>query len=183
MLPERVSVKFFVDGDEEVDLPGLVPVFHRWIREESVPGLLIDVADYVHVAAGPGLQLVGHDGDYVLDGGANSRWPNGRLGLLYKQKREWDSDSLPERLRSVLQRATRAIQLLQDNPGLTFRADEVEISFPDRLNVPNTAESFAVVQGEVTAVLREFSGTAKVVLAHVNQEARRPFTLHATLVK
>jgi hypothetical protein len=183
MLPERVSVKFFVDGADAVDLPSLVPVFHRWIREGSVPGLLIDVADYVHVVDGPAVQLVGHDGDYVLDGGANSRWPNGRFGLLYKQKREWQGDNLQDRLRSVLQRATQATQLLHDDPGLTFRADEVEISFPDRLNVPNTAKSFAAVQEEVTAVLREFANTDEVVLAHVNTEARRPFTLHATLLK
>ena len=177
MLPERVSVKFFVDGSDNVDLPALLSVFHRWIREQSVPGLLIDVADYKHVVDGPGVLLMGHDGDYVLDGG------NGRPGLLYKQKREWDSDNLRARLRSVLHRARQATHLLQSDPGLTFRTDEVEISFPDRLNVPNTPETFAAVQEEITAVLQELDGHTAVSLAHINTEARRPFTVSAVFTQ
>ena len=180
MLPERVSVKFFLDGSDEVNLPALVPVFHRWIREHTVPGLLIDVADYRHVVAGPGVLLLGHDGDYVLDGA------NGRPGLLYKHKRDWDSDNLQARLRTVLQRATLATELLQTDPtleGLTFRTDEVEITFPDRLNVPNTPETFAAVQEDITIVLQELNDNSAVSLAHVNTEALRPFTIHAVFTQ
>ena len=180
MLPERVNVKFFVDGSDEVDLPKLVPVFHRWIREQSVPGLLIDVADYKHVVDGPGVLLLGHDGDYVLDGA------NGRPGLLYKHKREWDSNNLQDRLRTVVQRAIQAAQLLQADPtleGLTFRTDELEITFPDRLNIPNTPETFAAMQQDVTAVLQELNDDTAVSLAHVSTEARRPFTIHAVLTQ
>jgi hypothetical protein len=180
MLPERVSVKFFVDGSNAVDLPTLVPVFHRWIQEHTVPGLLIDVADYKHVMAGPGVLLLGHEGDYMLDEA------NGRPGLLYKHKREWESDNFQERLRLVLQRAAQAAQLLQADPtleGLTFRTDEVEIIFPDRLNVRNTPETFTALQADVTAVLQELNENSAVSLAHVNTEARRPFTIHAVLTQ
>jgi hypothetical protein len=180
MVSERVSVKFFLDEGEGVDLSAVVPVFHRWIREQSVPGLLIDVADYKHVVAGPGLLLLGHDGDYALDGA------NGRPGLLYKHKREWASNNLRDRLRTVWQRAVQATQLLQDEPtlgGLIFCTDEVEIAFPDRLNMPNTPDTFAAVQADVTAVLQELAGNSQVTLAPVNMEARRPFTIHAVLTQ
>jgi hypothetical protein len=122
--------------------------------------------------------LLGHEGDYVLDGA------NGRPGLLYKQKREWDSDNLQERLRTVVQRASQAAQLLQADPaleGLTFRTDEVEITFPDRLNTPNTPETFAAVREDVAAVLQELNQNFAINLAHVKTEARRPLTIHAIL--
>lgn len=180
MLPERVSIKFFIDEFDKLNLPALVPIFHRWIREQSVPGLLIDVADYKHVVDGPGVLLMGHDGDYMLDRA------DGRPGLLYRHKREWDSNNLRDRLRTVWQRAVHAIQLLQEDPsleGLLFCTDEIEITFPDRLNMPNTSETFAAVQEDITAVLQELAGNSHVTLAALNMEARRPFTVHAVLTQ
>lgn len=178
MLPERIGVKFFVDGEDDVDLAALVPVFHRWIREHNVPGLPIDVADYKHVMDGPGMLLMGHDGDYALDE------RHGRSGLLYKHKRDWQSDNLQDRLRFVLHRAIQATRLLQDDPKLreiTFRKDEVEITFPDRLNVSNTPETFAALRADVTAVLQELHQDAAFSLTHVHAEARRPLTISAVL--
>ncbi len=179
MLPERISVKFFVDDGNAVDQTALIPLFHRWIREHRVPGLPIDVADYKHVPDGPGLMLVGHEGDYAWDGRYN------RFGLLYKHKREWPTDSLQERLRLVLERGSQAIALLQEAPeleGIAFQADELEISFPDRLNVPNTAETLAALRQAVTAVLQAYFPDSDVVLTHVHTEPRRPFTLNVSLL-
>ena len=58
----------------------LIPVFHRWIREQAMPELLIDVADYSHVPAGPGVMVIGHEANYSVDNREN------RLGLLYNRR-------------------------------------------------------------------------------------------------
>jgi len=73
----RISVKYFVTDPTVVNLDEIVPVFHRWIQNQSVEGFLIDVADYKHVCQGPGVVLIGHEADYALD------MTGGRPGLLY----------------------------------------------------------------------------------------------------
>ncbi|MBK8905909.1 MAG: hypothetical protein IPM53_32320 [Anaerolineaceae bacterium] len=179
MLPERISVKFFVSDGEVVEPAALIPLFHRWIREQRLPGLPIDVADYKHVPEGPGVLLMGHEADYAWDGRYH------RPGLLYKHKREWPGDSLPERLRHALERASVALALVQEAPelhGVAFRADELEIAFPDRLHVPNTSETLAELREGVTAVLQAHYPDKDIVLTHVHTEARRPFTLNVSLV-
>ena len=179
MLPERISVKFFVNDDEAVDLPALIPLFHRWIREKRLPGLPIDVADYKHVPEGPGVLLMGHEADYAWDGRYR------RSGLLYKHKREWPSNAFQDRLNYVLARASQALALLQEAPelpGIAFRTDELEIAFPDRLNVPNTPETLAALRETVTAVLQTHYPENDITLTHVHTEARRPFTLNVSLV-
>jgi hypothetical protein len=179
MIPERISVKFFINDGETVEPSALIPLFHRWIRERCLPGLPIDVADYKHVPDGPGVLLIGHEGDYAWDGRYN------RIGLCYKHKREWPGDSLQDRLNHMLVRANQALTLLEEAPelaGITFHADELEISFPDRLNVPNTPETLAELREEVTAVLQTRYPDSDIVLTHVHTEARRPFTLSVSLV-
>ncbi len=45
-----------------------IPIFHTWIRESAVPNeVLIDVADYMHMAEGPFALLVGHYRDIAFD--------------------------------------------------------------------------------------------------------------------
>ena len=56
MNVQHVNVKFFVDGELNVDWERFIEVFHVWVAEQSTDELLIDVADYRHVPMGPGLK-------------------------------------------------------------------------------------------------------------------------------
>ena len=97
---QRIQVKYFVKNPDVVDLPAIVPIFHTWIQKASLEGLLIDVADYKHVHEGPGIVLIGHEGDYAMDMGS------GRPGLLYIRKRkEKINGDLREQLRSSIRLA------------------------------------------------------------------------------
>jgi rhodanese-related sulfurtransferase len=49
------------------DLDPAIEVFHRFIQQGLVEGLIFDVADYRHVKHGPGVMLVGHDVDYGVN--------------------------------------------------------------------------------------------------------------------
>lgn len=175
MLPDRITAKFFI-AEGVVDTADLVPIFHRWIRDASVPGLLIDVADYRHVPNGPAVLLIGHDGDYILDGA------DGRLGLLYRHKRDWPVDTLQERLALTLERVAHAVRLLENDPaftGVRFRRGEIEITFPDRLNVPNTPAAFATLRDTSLGALGAFASSDAAHVARLDRDGRRPLTLRA----
>ena len=56
--------------------------------------LLLDVADYRHVPAGPGVMLIGNEGDYSVDNTGD------RLGIRYNRKAALDGDN-QDRLRQA----------------------------------------------------------------------------------
>src|SRR5258708_35336413 len=83
MEARKVQIKLFVDGGTEaLDPEPFVPVFHRYIRENTLKEVLVDVTDYAHVRRAPAVLLVGHASDYGVD------FPEGRPGLLYVRKSE-----------------------------------------------------------------------------------------------
>ena len=176
MTPHRIHVKYFVKEPEAVDLPALIPVFHRWIQERRVDELLIDVADYKHVHDGPGIMLIGHEADYALD------LSRGRPGLLYSRKRALSGD-LREALRTVLRQALHGCYLLETDPalGFTFRTDEVEVAFLDRLHVPNQSASLAQVRDDLEAALAVLYGEAVVHLDWIDEDPRQPFAVHVRI--
>ena len=63
----KFGIKFFAADGEGIDILKLSPVYHRWIQQNALEDLLIDVADYSHVPAGPGVMLIAHEGNYALD--------------------------------------------------------------------------------------------------------------------
>jgi hypothetical protein len=149
MTPQRLSVKFFVQGDAPVDLAPFTPLFHRWIQNDVVEGLLVDVADYRHVPDGPGILLIGHEVDYGLDLSA------GRPGLLVRRKRYQGAASLAEVLRDTLRKAVLAARAIKADgaTGVTFDAAAVEITLIDRLTAPNTDQAAAQFKDEIAGVL------------------------------
>ncbi len=146
----RISVKFFLADPASLDLELVLPVFHRWIQEHRVEGLLVDVADYRHVIDGPGVLLIGNDADYSLDRGG------GRPGLAYARKRAFAAD-LPATLRQVFRGALEGCRLIESEPALRlrFRTDEAKITFLDRLRAPNRPETFERLKGDIEAVSKK----------------------------
>ena len=172
MVPFRVQVKYFVENPEAVDLGGFIGLFQRWIQHKSVDGLLIDVADYRHVFQGPGIVLIGHDGDYSMEIGHRG------LGLLYTRKRQLEP-TLQQQLRVAFQQALVACQVLENDPSLNlkFRTNEAEVRILDRLLLPNTAGSFESVQDDLKTVLTDVYGNTPVSLARINDDPREIFTI------
>ena len=106
----RISVKLPVADGSNIEPALLIPLFHRWIQDKAVEGLLLDVADYSHVPDGPGVMLVGHEGDYAID------YMSGKPQLMYQRKRAMTGD-LRDRLRLTLRLALQAAKALQANPA------------------------------------------------------------------
>jgi hypothetical protein len=169
MNPQRVACKFFVQPDPTapVDLHPFIGLFHRFIQEAVLPGLLIDVADYAHVPEGPGVLLIGHDVDYGLD------LAGGRAGLLTTRKR-LDGASLVEALGDTLLRGLRAIEAIEKDgsTGLRFDPRSVTVQVVDRLAAPNHDDGYAALAVEVAPVLARLYGE-KVEVSRANADDPR----------
>ena len=139
---QRIALKIFLDDEAAVEPADVIPVFHRWIQTQAVDGLLIDVADYSHMATGPCVLLVAHEGHYVLDRAG------GRLGLQYARRRPLDGP-LQDRLAvlgRILLRAGRLLETDRSLPGpVRFRGNEIECIANDRLLAPNIAETLTAL--------------------------------------
>lgn len=167
---QHVNVKIFVDGDLAVDPARFIEVFHEWINTESLNELLIDVADYRHVPAGPGVLLIAHEADYSMDNGG------GRWGLRYNRKAAVDGANA-DRFRQALQSAAKACGLLEErfaNDGpLKFSRHEMELFINDRALAPNTTATFASCRPELEAFLAGLFGHGGFSMTHVDDPRAR----------
>ena len=157
MLSERLQLKIYLEPSEHFELEALIPVFHRFIRDQVIKELLIDVVDYSHVPDGPGVVLIGHAADYYLGE------LDGRFGLVYSRKR---GAPAPEaRLEDALRRLVNVARLLEQESGveLRFRSNELSLRLTDRLNAPSEDATFASAKAEVEALFgRVYGGTTSV---------------------
>ena len=146
----------------DFDLGAAIPVFHRWIQQNALPERLIDVADYQHVPAGPGILLVAHDAYYGLDGTKH------RLGLLYTRRTAMEG-SVADRIRSAVESSLRACDLLEREPEfvgkLSFDRDKFELSVNDRMLAPNDEAAYTALAAELRSVLDSARGAGKYSLA------------------
>lgn len=149
----------------------LVPVFHRWIQTAALPGhLLIDVADYDHVPEGPGILLIGHEGNVGLEeiGGA--------LGLVYYRKQPLGGD-LAARLRAVATIALQACRMLEKDAALggrlRFNAGQLEVFANDRLHAPNAAATYEGFQPTLDGVLKTLYGDATPTVTRPTDQRSR----------
>lgn len=169
---QRIALKLFLDEPAALSPPDVIPVFHRWIQTRAVGGLLIDVADYTHLPAGPLALLVGHEGRYVLDRSED------RLGLQYVRTQPLDGP-LEIRLRTAAGLLLRAARRLEEDAGpVRFRGDEIDWVANDRLLAPNRADTLAAVRPAFESFLAALSGGAPWTLTpHGESKAR--FGIHA----
>lgn len=173
MQPKRFSVKYFVQGELPFELSALIPVFHRWIQEHTVEGLLIDVADYKHVYQGPGIMLIGHEGDYSLD------MRGGRAGLLYTRKQA-PQPTLTDDLKLAFRLAGNAARKLETENtlnGVRFDYDAAEIAFLDRLATPNTPEIFEQVRASIEEAAAALYPSNPVQITSIEQDRRKSLTV------
>ncbi len=146
---QKIGMKFFAGQGNTIDLVEFIPVFHRWIQNKVLDDLLIDVADYSHVYAGPGILLIAHEGNYSIDETGNQR------GVAYYNKHEL-AGALPERLVTVCRKALLACQLLEKEKEMqgriSFSGNAMQVFSNDRLIAPNSDETFKLLE----PALKEF---------------------------
>jgi len=171
---QHVNVKLFVKNAEEVDLEALIPVFHRWIQDQANGELLLDVADYRHVHSGPGLVLIGNQGNYSLDN------TGGRLGVRYNRKAVLEGTD-QDRLVQATQAALDACHRLEIEPNLggriQFNGREIEVFINDRLLAPNTPKTRLATDSEFRTFFPMLFGDIEYAVSYP-QDPRSLFSVH-----
>ena len=172
---QRIAVKLFLTDDAVLEPRSVIPVFHRWIQTHAVDGLLIDVADYSHMATGPCVLLVAHEGHYALDR------TDGRLGLQYTRTRPLEGP-LADRLASITRTLLGAAQLLETESTLTgpvrFAGNEIECVANDRLLAPNDGATLAAIRPALDRVLTAWLHSTAWTLTRM-PDPRAPFRVTA----
>ncbi len=167
---QHVNLKLHLQHSSVVDLEPLIPIFHDWVREQSCEETLVDVADYRHVPAGPGILLVGHEADYSLD------WSDNRLGVRYNRKARLggaNQDRFRQALRAVL---TTCRKLEEDGRlagKLGFDSREFELGVNDRLLAPNNEETYASLNPEIGCFCDGLFGRNNYSATHQSDPRRR----------
>jgi len=172
--PQRVAAKFLLtDPTASVELQPFIGIFHRFIQEKLVEGLLVDVTDYSHVPNGPGIVLIGHDVDYGID------QVGGKWGLFTLRKRYRDV-STQQILRDTLVKSLAAMVALEAEPTCEVKFDtgSVAIEFFDRLLAPNTDEAFETRCKEIEPVADALygAGAHEIMRAHA-EDPRKALTI------
>ena len=173
---QRFSLKILADPASAGAPNTLVPVFHKWIQEHAVPGLLIDVADYTHLVDGPSVLLVAHEANYALDG------TGGRPGLSYTRKQPLEG-TLAERLVVAAAALIAAARRLEDDTsrmtggGIRFPGNEIEFVSNDRLAAPRNADTEGALRRELVQFGGRLFDGADVEIRALDDPSRLGFSL------
>jgi hypothetical protein len=143
---QHVNFKLRIDTTGMPDLAPLIPVFHSWIRGQVFGDLLLDIADYRHVPAGPGVIVIGQAGDYSVDQTDN------RVGVRYNRKAPLEGSN-QQRLQQAARAALIAAQRLETENALggafRFNGRDIDFFLNDRLLAPNRESTREEAQPEL----------------------------------
>lgn len=169
---QHLIAKLFVTGDLKLEPAQVVNLMHVWVAKQSMPEMLVDVAELLHVPKGPGVIAVGHEADYALD---NS---GGRWGVLYRRKSTLPGTNA-ERVTQALRAADAAAKLIEAEfkGQITVSRTDFEIVCNDRALAPNTPETFAAAKADLEAGVKAFVGHGNAKLTVQGGDARRRFAV------
>ena len=164
---QKINVKVFTAEPNNIPLTDFIDIFHNWIQ--ATDGVYLDVADYSHMQAGPGIVLVADDANVSIDETGNRR------GLLYSQKGKLSGSNL-EKLNTVLRSALENCQRLEQEAALRgklrFVGNEVEILVNDRLVASNTSDAFEEIRPEIDFLGRRLYASTNFTLLRNHEDPR-----------
>jgi hypothetical protein len=170
---QHVNTKLLATDSGRVELEPLIPIFHEWIRDRVFEEMLLDVADYRHVHDGPGVMVIGLQGNYSVD------HTDGRLGVRYNRKAALGGTNA-DRLIQSTHAALVAFERLESESSmkgaLRFGGRELEILVNDRALAPNTDATRRDVEPELHSFLGTLFRGHAYALTH-ETEPRRLFTV------
>lgn len=177
MEAQHITAKIYLkDPAQRIDYHEVIRIFHRWIQADITDELAIDVADYSHVPAGPGVMLIAHEGFYAIEPGAEER-----VGVLYNT-REAREGSNEDRIRRAVLQAVKAADLLQKDDlwkeRVAFDAKTVRIAVNDRAVVANDDASLEALRPALDAALQGVFGRP-FKLTRVLADPRERLTIEA----
>ncbi len=157
----KINVKFFAEKGSDIPLHNFIPVFHRWIQEDKLEGMLVDVTEYTHVHHGPGVLIIAQEANYSVDEA------NGKRGFMYAQKRVPEKKA-EEYLKTAFRRTLQAASFLENEKEfsgkLKFSNGHFEVTINDRLAAPGGSASQAEIEKHLKPFLDHLYGAGSYQL-------------------
>ena len=173
---QKITVKLFTDAPAAVNLDPFLSIFGRWRHEESHRAGWVDLADYAHVAKGPGIVLVGRQGSLSLD------LAEPGPGILWNNKKELDGsieDRVLETFRRGMALARRLMAEREYPESFKPRAGFWELSFNDRVELPNDSATDRLLRPAVDAALDSLlGGGSYMIIRQSDAYSRYGFMIH-----
>lgn len=137
---QRIQIKLLTNAPHDLRLEPFLDIFGRWRHDKPAENSAgwVDVADYAHVARGPGILLAGYHAHFSFD------MADPAPGSLYYARKGLSGstvDRVSAALKVCLELTKRLAAEPEFPPGIEFRTDCLELHFPDRLETPNMAET------------------------------------------
>ncbi|MDA0334961.1 MAG: hypothetical protein O2782_07345 [bacterium] len=169
---QKINIKFYLAENAVPSPEEAFRIFSQWIPL-TTDEILIDVADYRHVARGPKTVLVGHGANYTFD---NS---DGRYGLLYGCK-IGTQGSNAARLRAAFAASLKACVRLEQAENTVskprFVGAEAVITINDRLHAANSEATLEQIRADLESVLDDLYAGAPTQIEREG-DARQRFTV------
>ncbi len=152
---KQFDIRINSKTSQGVDTDAFMGVLQRWIQQHTIPGVLIDVADYGHVHHGHGTILIAHEYNLSVD------YADGKLALLIRVKRPAET-TLTARIEAALRLALKACDLLEKEPEfagkLSFDPNAFVFTANDRLLAPNDDDAYAALKPAIEAAAKAVFG-------------------------
>jgi hypothetical protein len=151
----KINVKFFAEKGSDIPLHNFIPVFHRWIQEDKLEGMLVDVTEYTHVHQGPGVLIIAQEANYSVDEA------QGKRGFMYAQKRVPEKKA-EDYFKTAFCRCLQAASFLENEKEfagkLKFTTGHFEVTINDRLAAPGGSASQAEIEKHLKPFLDHLYG-------------------------
>jgi len=173
---QRINVKLFTDVGKKIALDPFLDIFARWREDAAHPSRWIDLADYGHVPKGPGVMMIGKQGNLGLD------LANPGPGILYANKAGLvgtTEDRLMETFRRCLA-LTEALTAEAEYPkDLSPKPGFWELTFNDRLETPNTDATDRLLRPSIEATIEKLLGSDHTLIRETDPKRRYGFVIEA----
>lgn len=164
---QHLTIRFPFDGEPNLNLARAIELFHGWVSAQSLEGMSIDVVDYRHVPNGPGVVLIGLEGDYYLN----------ETGLRYGRKAAVEGTSLDALKQAFSAGATVCSRLEAEFDGVKFCRKNFEIAVNDRATAPNTLDTFEQIKGNIESFFTGELGAGPANVSYCEGDPRKLLTV------
>ena len=170
---QQINVKVFTADDSEINYTNFIKVFNRWMEEADSDDYL-NYADYSHVDAGPSVLLILKQANYSIDDAYH------QSGFLYNRKHAVEGDNA-EKIRQALTEVLSKCEQLEASAELEnavhFNGADLLFMINNRHIAPNTSETAASIQAELTPVLERMYGGDDFTVERTSEDPRERFAL------
>ena len=157
---QRIHIKILTDAPPTLNLEPFLVIFARWRVEKNHPAGWVDLADYAHVPRGAGILLAGFNTNFSFE------MADPAPGILYAARKGLSgthAERIALALRSAVEMSRRLTAEQEFPKDVHVRMGEMEVSFPDRLECPNSSATDRELRPPLQEILDRVLGRYDLV--------------------